>query len=114
MLSTASVLTAVIHIPLFMAGLVLAFMMWRDDRRAAMPAAFGFGCEIVAILIWVVVRMLVKLVVHSVFGPVATVDFAGMAITLGGRFFEIAGFVLIFVALLRRLRAARGPAEVRY
>ena len=114
MLSTASVLTAVIHIPLFIAGLVLAFMMWREDRRSAMLAALGFGCEIVAILVWVVVRTIVNLVVHSMFGPVATLDFSGMAVSLGGRFFEIAGFVLIFVALLRRLRAARGPAEVRY
>lgn len=110
MLSIASIFTAVIHLALFVTGVVLALTLRRSDPRAGLLAALGFGCQIVSLVVWVVGPMLL----NSMFGyEQAMFQVAQVAINAVGRLIEIAGFALIFVALLRRVRAPRAAMGVR-
>lgn len=108
MLGVFGGISSVIHLALFVTGLVLVLTLRRGDPRAALLAAIGFGCEIVSLIAWAAGAMVVNAVFR--FDALDTFRLANLGVTLIGRLFEIAGLVLVFTALLRRFRAARAEA----
>jgi lipopolysaccharide export LptBFGC system permease protein LptF len=95
------VLYALIHFALFATGLVLAIALLSPrDPRAGRLTAYGFGCEIAALVVWIAGDLLT-----AAAGTGAVIAVADNALA---RVTEVAGYVLILLGLLRRVRALQG------
>jgi len=92
---------------LFGVGGVLAVLAGRGDKRAALLAGLGFGCQLVAFALQMAEGMLGPVL----FPSLGTGGMLGLfaVVSIVATVLQIAGFALLVVALLRGLRAGVVP-----
>jgi hypothetical protein len=99
--------SAVLHLALFIGGIVVALMLRRRDSMAALLTALGFGCVLLSSMIVFGEGFAASRIVSAApSGAQVQMTFLviGIMITL----IELAGLMLIFLGLLRMVRR-RGP-----
>jgi len=99
-----------LFVVVFVVGGVVAFTGRRRAPGTALPAALGFGCQLVATLVEVARFLLVPLLTRTM-PPAAVYPMSG-AITVLIAAFHIIGYLLLLLALLRALTAHASPSRV--
>lgn len=97
------IVSAVLHLALFVGGVAVAPMLRRRDRMAALLTALGFGCVLLSSMISFGEGLAASRIVRAVPGEAhveTTFQLIGIMIML----IELTGFVLIFLGLLRVVR----------
>lgn len=111
-MSFVSVVSVVIHLALFVVGLVLALGLRRHDPKAAALTATGFGVQIVVPLISVLQGLVISAVVDArgagdIEAAVTPLSLLfGVVIAL----IRLAGIALIFFGMLRVMRGTGAAA----
>ena len=97
-MAVATMVGAVLRVVLLIGGVVVALMLRRRDSRAALLAVLGFGCVLLSSVVSLIEGLVVSRIVRAAPREASAVFLIiGAVITL----IELAGFVLIFLGLLR-------------
>lgn len=97
-----NVVSAALHLALFIGGVVVALTLRRRDPRAALLAALGFGCALLSNIVGFGQVFLAPRILSE--AQQTTFFVVGLV----ARLIELAGLLLILLGLLRLVRR-RGP-----
>lgn len=108
------VVTSLIEILLYVAGLVAGILVRRRDGKAGALVALGFGIQILAVVLGFAEALILPALIHSVQDAGSVQAFA-LTFAAVLRLLDLATFVLIFLGLLRlvRSRTATNPGVAR-
>jgi hypothetical protein len=105
--SVVTIGSAMLHLALFIGGMVVARLLRHRDRRAALLIMLGFACVLLGDLISFGYAFMLSAVLSGPPSPEG-LRLVGLIVVVVFRLSELAGLALILLGLLRVVRS-RGP-----